>query len=339
MLNFANKLREHGIDANIDQYEENPDMGWPIWMENQIENSDYVLVISTKTYMEKFKQQQEGKGVSWEIGSIYQSLYNLKGYNDKFIPVVFDNSDIPFIVKALQPYTHYNITANFEKLENRIKGIPNVKKPPINTKPLPYKERKTLFVSNPINIEAWDKAKWSGVCFLNVKECWLIGLVFKGDKKSALQIFDEWQNYPNLNDYITVSFIEGDIEKLPPNGYTCLISPNIEKAIERSKKFSDGREQILMLCNRFQRMYPKDKFQAFNYFKNLVLTHEGTEIPILPITLLDRRKALIFDNMEPHFDKIVATKNVKYLQASDIKKDDYASCCIPKFNKNFPLEN
>lgn len=94
-----------------------------------------------------------------------------------------------------------------------------------------------------------------------------------------------------------------------------------------------------MLCNRFQRMYPTDNFKGFNYFKSLVLTHEGEEIPILPVTLLDKRKGLTIDNMEPHCDKIVATRNVKYLQASEIKKDDYASCCIPKFNENFPLED
>ena len=49
ILDFSNKLRANGIDANIDQYEENPDMGWPIWMEQQIDNSDFVLVVATKT--------------------------------------------------------------------------------------------------------------------------------------------------------------------------------------------------------------------------------------------------------------------------------------------------
>ena len=53
ILEFSNKLRANGIDANIDQYEENPDMGWPIWMEQQIETSDYVLVVATKTYLDK----------------------------------------------------------------------------------------------------------------------------------------------------------------------------------------------------------------------------------------------------------------------------------------------
>ena len=74
ILSCSNKLRENGIDAIIDQYEENPDMGWPIWMEQQIEESDFVLIVATKSYMEKYKQCQQGKGVSWEISSIYQSL-------------------------------------------------------------------------------------------------------------------------------------------------------------------------------------------------------------------------------------------------------------------------
>jgi len=33
VLNFSNKLRSEGIDANIDLYEESPSEGWPRWME------------------------------------------------------------------------------------------------------------------------------------------------------------------------------------------------------------------------------------------------------------------------------------------------------------------
>ena len=128
ILEFSNKLRANGIDANIDQYEENPDMGWPIWMEQQIETSDYVLVVATKTYLDKFLQLQQGKGVSWEISSIYQSLYNLQGHNDKFIPIVFNEEDKKYIVKALQPYTNYNMTTQFDKLANRIKELRKSKK-------------------------------------------------------------------------------------------------------------------------------------------------------------------------------------------------------------------
>ncbi|MEA5067887.1 MAG: toll/interleukin-1 receptor domain-containing protein [Christensenellaceae bacterium] len=42
ILDFSNRLREDGIDANIDLYEEAPSEGWPRWMENQIKQSDYV---------------------------------------------------------------------------------------------------------------------------------------------------------------------------------------------------------------------------------------------------------------------------------------------------------
>ena len=47
VLEFSNKLRKEGIDANIDQYIDSPPEGWPKWMERNIEESDYVLVLST----------------------------------------------------------------------------------------------------------------------------------------------------------------------------------------------------------------------------------------------------------------------------------------------------
>ena len=35
VLTLANKLRQEGVDAEIDQYEECPEEGWPLWMQNQ----------------------------------------------------------------------------------------------------------------------------------------------------------------------------------------------------------------------------------------------------------------------------------------------------------------
>lgn len=337
VLKFANSLRENGIDAIIDQYEENPPMGWPIWMENQIENSEYVLVVATETYMKKFRDLQEGKGVTWEISSIYQSLYDLKGHNDKFIPIVFEEADIQYILKALRPYTYYNISTKFKNLVNRIKGIPNVIKPEIKIDHLPHKERRSIFVSKPINKDAWDKAVWKGTCFLpNHQGGFELGFLFEGDSKSALKIFTEWKNYPNLDDYIYISFIEGDIEQLPPNGYTCLISPNIAKTFEIAKLVFSNDEKLVIFLSRFQRMYPKDNFAYFNYFKQFVLSNNQKKVSILPITIKDKNKAASIDNIIVHEDYKIETKNIKFLNASDIKKDDFESVCIPKFNKGFP---
>ncbi len=194
-------------------------------MENQIKNSDFVLVVCTKTYLEKYKQIQDGKGVSWEIRIICQELYKLKGHNNKFIPIIFDNDDISYIVPVLESFTHYNVKDDLQKLINRINGVPNVVKPPITFASLPEKERKSLFLSSPINMELWDKAKWSGVVFVVVPpNQWLMALNFAGDYKSAIQIFEERQKIPEIDDYVTFTFIECNIEKLPKNGYTCLIS-------------------------------------------------------------------------------------------------------------------
>lgn len=77
VLNFANKLRSEGIDANIDLYEDAPAEGWPRWMDNQIRIADYVLVVCTKSYFEKcLPGNANGKGVSWEVNIVYQYIYD-----------------------------------------------------------------------------------------------------------------------------------------------------------------------------------------------------------------------------------------------------------------------
>ena len=53
VLAFTNTLRRDGIDAVLDQYEESPCEGWPKWMDRQIENSDFVLVVCTETYCQR----------------------------------------------------------------------------------------------------------------------------------------------------------------------------------------------------------------------------------------------------------------------------------------------
>ncbi len=333
ILDFSNKLRANGIDANIDQYEENPDMGWPIWMEQQIETSDYVLIVATKTYLDKFLQIQQGKGVTWEIGSIYQSLYNLQGHNDKFIPVVFKEDDKQYILKALQPYTNYNVITQFNKLINRIKGIKNVEKPPVN-EALPPKPRKKMFVSTPIDIELWDRAQWKGVVFLTIPgQGNLLGFLYDGDKTAAQKIFTQWQNVKNLDEYVDICFIEGDIDGLPKNGYTCLVSPNLNATAQRID--SDEWELVLTI-SRFQRMYPSDNFAMFNKFKKIAIDNPNMPVPIVPVTVVNPKFGMSLDNLEPHFDCMIFIKNVRYKDAKDIGRNDTESCVLPKYNDNFP---
>ena len=40
VLALADRLRQDGVDARIDQYESFPARGWPHWMRQQIEDAD-----------------------------------------------------------------------------------------------------------------------------------------------------------------------------------------------------------------------------------------------------------------------------------------------------------
>ena len=51
VLELAQWLRGHGIDARIDQFEDSPEQGWPRWIYAQIRESDFVLVVCTRDYL------------------------------------------------------------------------------------------------------------------------------------------------------------------------------------------------------------------------------------------------------------------------------------------------
>src|SRR5665648_219393 len=107
ILKFSNKLRAEGIDASIDQYEESPSEGWPRWMEKEIKESDYILVVCTRAYLDKATGNYRGRGVSWEVNIVYQHIYDAYTHNTRFIPVIFDDSSIDNVVIPLKGSTFY----------------------------------------------------------------------------------------------------------------------------------------------------------------------------------------------------------------------------------------
>jgi TIR domain len=49
VLELANRLRADGIDCTIDQYVLVPPEGWPRWMDKQVRDSDFVVMVCTET--------------------------------------------------------------------------------------------------------------------------------------------------------------------------------------------------------------------------------------------------------------------------------------------------
>jgi tetratricopeptide (TPR) repeat protein len=137
ILALAERLRQDGVDARIDQYiNGTPDQGWPRWMLDQLDQASFVLVICTETYYRRFRGHEEqlrGKGADWEGTLITQEIYDAKSRTVKFVPVFLAADQELFIPEPLRPHTHYQLTSGavYESLLRFLLGEAGVKPHPI----------------------------------------------------------------------------------------------------------------------------------------------------------------------------------------------------------------
>jgi tetratricopeptide (TPR) repeat protein len=152
VLALSDKLRDDGIDCVLDQYEVSPPEGWPRWMDRQIHEADFVLMICTPTYFRRVMGKEEpgtGYGVMWESALIYQYIYNQGTLNTQFVPILLEganNADIPTPLQSAtyhRPYTD----AGYEELYRRLTGQPLTLKPTLGTiHTLPPRARSQDFI-------------------------------------------------------------------------------------------------------------------------------------------------------------------------------------------------
>ncbi|MCG8603499.1 TIR domain-containing protein [bacterium] len=178
---LSDRLRKHGVNAWIDQYEPSPEEGWPIWMLDQIKRADYVLVICTENYKLRFEGDENtgiGRGVKWEGAIITQQIYESEIKNQKFIPVVFTSQGAQNIPVILKPWTYYSVLdrnkiddvgyeALYRLITNQVTGrIPPIGKVKdlarddlriVHSQPLPKAKRKLDFLL-PTTIEEYLKS-------------------------------------------------------------------------------------------------------------------------------------------------------------------------------------
>ena len=110
VLELATQLRKDGVDATIDQYVPSPPEGWPLWMERQVEQSDFVLMVFSERYHRRCRGEEMpgiGKGVAWESILISNELYNSPHFNTKFLPAVLDSENRKWIIPRMQGYTNF----------------------------------------------------------------------------------------------------------------------------------------------------------------------------------------------------------------------------------------
>jgi tetratricopeptide (TPR) repeat protein len=133
VLILADRLRADGVDCMIDQYILVPEEGWPLWMQRQIRDSKFVLMVCTETYLKRvLREEQPGKGfgVCWEANLIYNAIYSAGMMNTKFIPVLFESGHLSHIPDPLRHTCYYDLSIEdgYENLYRRLTNQPKVTK-------------------------------------------------------------------------------------------------------------------------------------------------------------------------------------------------------------------
>lgn len=200
VLDASNRLREDGIDCNIDQYVISPDEGWPRWMVNQIEEADFVLVVCTETYKNRFmgkEKQGKGLGGKWEGAILTQKLYDNEANNTKFIPVVFSPHDLTHIPLVLHGTTYYELhkEQGYKTLYRHLTNQPKVPKPELG-------KRKSMPPSNrmqypPKFTDDDNKQNFTVYC----SRCGEI----QGERSTCIS-FDGYHNFKTYKDQVYCSY-------------------------------------------------------------------------------------------------------------------------------------
>ena len=121
VLDLSNHLRNEGLDCQLDQYINGfPPEGWQRWMEKQIEQADFVLIVCTPLYLQRYKGESFGtgfgRGVNFEGVVISQALYDSYYHNTKFIPVIPQNGSYDNIPLPLKSYSIYQLMDEYQNL-------------------------------------------------------------------------------------------------------------------------------------------------------------------------------------------------------------------------------
>ena len=110
---LADQLGRDGVDCALDQYDDAPPQGWPLWMADKIfDGKRFVLAIASPSYLRRWLLAERagvGLGAKYEGKLIRQVLYSQEGFNSRVIPVVLKPSDVSHIPPELRDATRYEV--------------------------------------------------------------------------------------------------------------------------------------------------------------------------------------------------------------------------------------
>lgn len=132
-------LIANGVDVRFDrQVHGTPPLGWPAWMEEEIREADFVLVVCTENYLRRYQGREKpgvGRGGAWEGALIRDEFYAKSGRNDKYAAILFDRHDDKYQPEPLRSHTHYVMPRDSEALLRWLTGQPAYISPPLGKVP------------------------------------------------------------------------------------------------------------------------------------------------------------------------------------------------------------
>ena len=137
VLEFATTLRNRGVDAILDQWDLKPGDDLPEFMEQNLESSDFAVMVCTKRYVTKANAGEGGVGYE---KMIMTSAALSKISSNKVIPIIRENGDpkVPTFLKT-KLYIDFSkdedIEFSLDELLRVLLNAPLYKKPEIGKAP------------------------------------------------------------------------------------------------------------------------------------------------------------------------------------------------------------
>lgn len=134
VLRFCERLCRAGVDVRVDEWEDDLRRDWYLWMIEQLEKADYVVVVASPRYRaagDGTLPPDSHRGVQTESAALRNYLHqDRETWTRKILPVILPGRSVDDIPLYLQPYcaSHYRIpkisTAGVSELTRVIAGRP-----------------------------------------------------------------------------------------------------------------------------------------------------------------------------------------------------------------------
>lgn len=122
LLNLVHHLKEDDINIEIDFLIKDTCKNFFQWMDNCLDNSDFILLICDEDLYMKYKDpsQDHGLGIAHEMNRIYALHYRKKSDSEKIIPILLNPEDTKYIPDTFFASTikYYTILTGIGKKMN-----------------------------------------------------------------------------------------------------------------------------------------------------------------------------------------------------------------------------